>query len=190
MKEIWKNAKENKKILLFENFQKPEITWDEVLSFVYEQSSKYNSKIIDEAKKTNGSAVGNILAFNGYFFIKENNLFSTFKGVKELLKKVNGGESGENCSFYKNNRCDCKLMWHTQALRFSITKHVVSDHNDPNDVLYWQILGNSTWIINNDKEYVLKPGDLFYFNKEDSHIVKEDGPRSGIIIDNLVNRDY
>ena len=42
--------------------------------------------------------------------------------------------------------------------------------------------------MNEDKEYVLSPGDLLYFNKEDSHQVLQDGPRAGIIIDRLSQR--
>jgi ribosomal protein L16 Arg81 hydroxylase len=79
-------------------------------------------------------------------------------------------------------------MWHIQTLRFSISDHQVSDHNDPNDVLYWQLLGTSYWKMNKDKTYKMEPGDLLYFNKEDSHEVLQDGPRAGIIIDNIGQR--
>ena len=42
--------------------------------------------------------------------------------------------------------------------------------------------------MNNDKEYMLEPGDLLYFNKEDSHALRQDGPRAGIIIDDIKQR--
>ena len=191
MIDIWKKAEENQEVLYFKNFQTPEINWDDVLKYVYGESLKYNINVHNDAKNTGAAELGNILAWNGYFNIRDNNLFH-FKGVRELLQKVNGGESGETCKYYQvmpgtlnPYKCDCETMWHTQALRFNITHHVVFDHNDPNDVLYWQILGTSTWKINKDKEYLLEPGDLLYFNKEDSHAVNQEGPRSGIIIDNL-----
>jgi len=191
MIEIWKKAKENQEVLHFKNFQNPEIGWEEVLSYVYNESLKYNVNVHNDAKNSGAAELGNILAWNGYFNIRDNNLFH-FKGVRELLEKVNGGNSGEYCQYYSTvpgtydpYKCNCNIPWHTQALRFNITHHVVPDHNDPNDVLYWQLLGTSVWQINKDKKYTLEPGDLFYFSKEDSHSVFQDGPRSGIIIDNL-----
>jgi hypothetical protein len=102
------------------------------------------------------------------------------------MQKVNDGKTNENCIAYKaesRGHCDCEAEWHIQALRIAIMRHTVSNHNDPNDVLYWQLLGTSYWKINNDKVYKLEPGDLFYFNQEDAHEVWQDGPRVGIIID-------
>jgi mannose-6-phosphate isomerase-like protein (cupin superfamily) len=63
--------------------------------------------------------------------------------------------------------------------------HKVPSHTDPNDVLYWQLLGTSYWKMNNNKEYKLEPGDLLYFNQEDAHAVWQEGPRAGIIIDDI-----
>ena len=136
---------------------------------------------------------GSVLAHKGYFLFEESNLFPIFKGVTEFMEKVNGGNSGKDCSYYTNQKvqrgCDCNENWHIQTLRFSISDHEVSDHNDPNNVLYWQLLGTSYWVMNKDKEYKLEPGDLLYFNKEDSHLVWQDGPRAGIIIDDIKDRD-
>jgi len=186
VKEIWQNAKQNKEILYFKNFQKPTITWDEVLKFVYDLSKIPNENMQKRSGWTSAVTIGSILAHNGYFLFDENNLFKVFDGIRELMSKVNDGNSGEGCMYYTETgrgNCNCGAFWHMQALRFSITDHSVSDHNDPNDVLYWQVLGNSHWIMNKDKEYILEPGDLLYFNQEDSHEVLQDGPRAGIIID-------
>lgn len=190
MLEIWEKAKKNNEILYFKNFQKPEVTWDDVLQYVYDQSCSGNTNITEEEEKSGGVLKGNILFYGLYFFIRHNNLFPIFKGVKELMSKVNGGNSGENCSYYNNQQCNCDVMWHIQALRFSIDNHTVSDHNDPNDVLYWQLLGRSYWKMNNDVTYELEPGDLLYFNQSDSHQVFQDGPRSGIIIDAIKQRGF
>ena len=190
MKDIWAEAKENQEILHFKNFQEPEIDWGDALKFVYDLSKIPNKSIIERSGWSNGVAFGSVLANNGYFIFDENNLFPIFKGVTEFMEKVNGGDSGKSCSYYSSpaKSCDCEEMWHIQTLRFSISDHKVSDHNDPNDVLYWQLLGTSTWIMNKDKQYNLEPGDLLYFNKEDSHEVLQDGPRAGIIIDNISQR--
>lgn len=192
MKEIWQNAKKNQEVLYFKNFQTPEITWDDVLSFIYNLSITPSEQMNERVKRSQGFQIcGSTINKNGYFLFDENNLFSKFKGVREFMTKVNGGNSSEGCCYYNENfrgKCDCNEQWHIQALRFSITDHTVSDHNDPNDVLYWQLLGTSYWTINQNKEYKLEPGDLLYFNQEDSHLVWQDGPRAGIIIDNIRDR--
>jgi len=191
MKEIWAKAKENKEILHFKNFQEPETTWEDVLNFVYNLSKIPNQDVLDRSIRQKDVAFGSvILANNGYFWFEENNLFKIFKGVEELMKKVNGNDSGKDCIHYSGSagNCDCGQQWHLQTLRLVIGDHNVSSHNDPNDVLYWQLLGTSYWKMNNDKEYKLEPGDLLYFNKEDSHALWQDGPRAGIIIDDIKQR--
>jgi len=188
MREVWAKAKLNKEILLFENFQIPEITWEDVMSFVYELSKiEADENLKKRAARSFGgtaSLFGSVMFKDGYFLFEESRLFSMFKGVTQLMEKVNGGNSGENCDYYESHSsCTCGEQWHIQTLRVSIGEYGVSNHNDPNDVLYWQVLGNSRWTMNNDVEYILKPGDLLYFNQEDLHRVFQDGPRAGIIID-------
>lgn len=187
MKEVWAQAKQNQEILHFKNFQTPEIEWGDVLSFVYDLSLIQDPEIVKRSIRQGSVAFGSVMADRGYFWFEESNLFSIFKGVTELMEKVNGGNSGKDCSHYLNSRghCDCNHQWHIQTLRFSMADHRVNSHKDPNDVLYWQLLGTSYWKMNNDKEYKLEPGDLLYFNKEDSHEVWQDGPRAGIIIDDI-----
>jgi hypothetical protein len=189
VKEIWQNAKNNKQVIHFKNFQQPEITWEDALKFIYDLSKIPNEDLTKRSGwNKNNMIFGSVLAHNGYFLFDENNLFSIFKGVTELMEKVNDGDSGKNCCYYTKEQrgsCNCGQQWHIQALRFSISDHSVSDHNDPNDVLYWQLLGKSRWIMNKEKEYILEPGDLLYFNQEDSHEVLQDGPRAGIIIDGI-----
>jgi hypothetical protein len=191
MKNVWSKAKENKEILHFKNFQKPEITWEDALTFVYNLSKIQDERVKDRAIRQNDVAFGSvILTDSGYFWFEENNLFPIFKGVEELMEKVNGGSSGKDCIHYlrQAGNCSCNQQWHIQTLRFVMGYHIVSSHTDPNDVLYWQLLGTSYWKMNNDKEYKLEPGDLLYFNQEDAHAVWQDGPRAGIIIDDIKQR--
>jgi hypothetical protein len=192
LKEIWANAKKNREVLHFKNFQAPEITWDDALKFVYDLSKvSPNEALKERVERSPGFEIlfGSVMACNGYFLFEENNLFPIFKGVTELMEKVNGGNSGEGCSYYGDLKsCNCEEQWHIQTLRFSISDYKVSNHTDPNNVLYWQLLGNSYWTINEEKEYRLEPGDLLYFSKEDSHIVRQEGPRAGIIIDDVKSR--
>jgi hypothetical protein len=190
MKEVWAEAKKNQEILHFKNFQTPEIDWEDALKFVYDLSKIPNDDMIKRAGWNKSTVFGSVLANNGYFLFEERNLFPIFKGVTEFMEKVNGGTGSKDCTHYSGNTkdCNCEYMWHIQTLRFSISDHKVSDHNDPNDVLYWQLLGTSYWKMNKDKTYKMEPGDLLYFNKEDSHEVLQDGPRAGIIIYNIGQR--
>jgi mannose-6-phosphate isomerase-like protein (cupin superfamily) len=190
MIDIWENAKKEQKILYFKNFQEPEVTWENVLNYAYNLSLIQDISLYDRIPKNTEApsmlVQGSVLFNFGYLLFNHNNLFDTFHGIKDFMTKVNGGISGIGCQYYiDRTRCTCKSYWHMQALRFSMTNHEVSDHNDPYDVLYWQLLGTSRWIMNKDKEYLLEPGDVLYFNQEDSHQVLQDGPRAGIIIDRL-----
>jgi hypothetical protein len=197
MLDIFKQAKINKEVLHFENFQAPEITWEDATKFIYKESTFSNKELNQNHDRVNkGETIhGNMIMNRGYLLPQTRNLFSVFPGVTELMNKVNDTKNSDSCSYYNDPNitdivgCNCSSPWHIQALRFSITEHHVRDHHDPNDVLYWQLLGTSYWKINKDKVYKLNPGDLFYFNKEDSHEVWQDGPRSGIIIDNLPSKD-
>ena len=193
MEEVWAKAKADQQVLHFKNFQEPEVTWEDALNFVYDLSKIPNQNMVRMAERSGGVSFGSVVANNGYFRFEESNLFKIFNGVTELMEKVNGGDSGESCAYYSRSGeslvCTCNMLWHIQTLRFSISDHKVSSHRDPNDVLYWQLLGTSYWKINNDREYKLEPGDLFYLNKEDSHELRQDGPRAGIIIDNLKQRE-
>lgn len=188
MKDIWAEAKSNQEILYFKNFQQPDISWDDALKFVYDLS------VLEAGEKFRGqlernpacNLFGKILFNKGYFLFEESNLFKYFDGIEELMGKVNGGASGRDCIHYTGwdnfGYCSCQQQWHIQTLRLSIGKHKVENHNDPCDVLYWQVLGNSTWVMNDSIEYLLEPGDLLYFNEEDIHRVLQDGPRAGVII--------
>jgi hypothetical protein len=196
MKEIWSKAKENQDILHLKGFQAPEITWEDTLKFIYDLSKiPANEAFVERAEKSRGSQMlfGSVISNLGYFLFEENNLFPIFKGVTELMEKVNGGNSGKDCNYYDKDRasdsCTCGEQWHIQTLRFSISDHLVNSHHDPNNVLYWQVLGNSYWVMNEEKEYCLEPGDLLYFNKEDAHLVWQDGPRAGIIIDDIKSKE-
>jgi mannose-6-phosphate isomerase-like protein (cupin superfamily) len=190
MKDIWAKAKSNQEVLYFKDFQQPDISWEDVLKLVYDLSSGQAGEEFKEQTERDPASLylfGKVIFNAGYFLFEESNLFKHFKGIQELMSKVNGGVSGENCIHYTGwdnfGHCSCDQQWHIQTLRVSIGYHKVENHRDPCDVLYWQVLGTSTWIMNDSTEYVLEPGDLLYFNKEDAHRVLQDGPRAGIIID-------
>jgi hypothetical protein len=190
MKDIWAKAKSNQEILYFKDFQQPDITWEDALKFVYDVSLGDPSEELRERLgkvSVDACLIGGAIFNRGYFLFEESNLFKYFKGIEELMSRVNGGVSGKNCLHYSGpenfGHCSCEQQWHIQTLRLSIGGHEVMNHRDPCDVLYWQVLGISTWVMNDSAEYILEPGDLLYFNKEDLHRVLQDGPRAGVIID-------
>lgn len=194
MIEIWKKAKENKEVLHFKNFQTPDISWEDIVNFIYSDSIKktdlefnFENKLAYANKEDGSQAVGNLfIDRETYLLPQTRDLHNVFKGVSELMEKVNGDTRSEKCKYYNSywdGSCDCDSLWHIQGLRFCIADKVIGPHNDPCNVLYWQILGTSYWTINNDKVYELNPGDLLYFNQEDLHSVHHKGPRVGIIID-------
>jgi hypothetical protein len=188
----FKKAKLDKSVLHFKNFQEPKVFWEDILNFVFSEGLIKNEHL---QKKVNNNlqkgiypftAVGNIQVQDKLWLAPQtSNLFSKIKGISELLYKVNGNKENQDCSRYSNGTCNCELVWHTQGVRISLADRYVTDHNDPHDILYWQILGDSFWKINNDITYELNPGDLLYFSQEDSHAVWCNGPRAGIIIDGI-----
>jgi mannose-6-phosphate isomerase-like protein (cupin superfamily) len=53
-------------------------------------------------------------------------------------------------------------------------------HRDDNDVYFWQCQGITKWVIENEKEYILEPGDLIFVPKNIYHTVISLTPRAGI----------
>jgi ribosomal protein L16 Arg81 hydroxylase len=74
-----------------------------------------------------------------------------------------------------------KLKLKAAHLYFNVTKvgGTFGKHNDIVDVYYWQVQGTSKWIFE-DKEIVLKKGDLLFVPRLVYHDVVAEGPRAGI----------
>ena len=55
-------------------------------------------------------------------------------------------------------------------------------HNDPSDVLYWQVIGKTLWVVEDkiQKTYVLEPNDAIYIPYRMWHTVIPLTPRVGI----------
>ena len=51
-------------------------------------------------------------------------------------------------------------------------------HQDDVDVIFWQMIGKTKWIV--DKEYILEPGDLIKIPKNTLHKVEPITARAGI----------
>ncbi len=58
-------------------------------------------------------------------------------------------------------------------------------HQDPTDVIHWQCVGSSNWIIEDDSEsiheIVLNPGDVLWFKKYAFHSVSNSDIKYGVV---------
>lgn len=192
MFDLIEEAKRNKHEVIFENYQTPTITWEQIVNYLYKESKIYNPDLKKRVERIkNYSAfnfIGNIQIQEQFWLAPQtHNLFNEFDGISELLKKINNGVDTKDCIYYGEVASvhNCKSDWHAQGIRISLSDRLVSDHHDPHDIFYWQILGTSFWKIDNSRTYTLKPGDMLYLPLENSHEVWCDGPRAGLLIDNL-----
>ena len=193
MFDLIKEAKENKHGVVFEKYQMPEITWEDILLFLYkestatgEMSKNLENKVEQIANPGDFNSIGNVQIQAKFWLAPQTNrLFEEFDGVTDLLYKLNQSKENKECAYYKNRYHDCELDWHYQGIRMSLSNRLVPDHHDPHDIFYWQIVGTSFWKIDGGMTYTLNPGDLLYLPLENSHEVWCDGPRAGLLIDNL-----
>ena len=190
MFELIKEAKKNSQAIVFENYQKPNISWEDMMKFIYDESVLSNPSLRDKVKQLNNldvlDFIGNIQMQNKFWLAPQtNNLFEKFKGISELLYTLNESNENKECGYYNQKNHNCDLGWHYQGIRMSLSNRLVSDHHDPHDIFYWQILGTSFWKIDGGITYELHPGDMLYLPLENSHSVWCDGPRAGLLIDNL-----
>jgi len=193
MNDIFKKAvEEDTPAIYFENFYKPESTWQDVMEYIYKASdtpSSFNQN--NEEKDVHKvEIIGSLKIQRGIYLIPlARDLHKVFKEASGLMEKITGSDKVNSCKYYDGEYnqfpCDCGSIWHIQGLRFSATPIVINHHKDPCDVLYWQMLGTSYWTINREKEYKLNPGDMLYINKNATHGIRQDGPRVAILIDGL-----
>jgi mannose-6-phosphate isomerase-like protein (cupin superfamily) len=190
MLDLIKNAKENSHAVLFEQYQIPEITWEDIMNFVYKESIIKNDNLKKKVEQVNNLTaldyIGNIQIQEKFWLAPQtHNIFEDFKGVSELLYKLNNSVDNRHCGYYNQGQHNCNSDWHFQGIRMSLSNRNVSDHHDPHDIFYWQIVGTSFWKIDGGTTYELRPGDMLYLPLENSHEVWCDGPRAGLLIDNL-----
>lgn len=182
----------NEPAVHLENFHKVDVTWDDVVRFLYKEATtpsrfKPNPQ---EQESHPAEIVNNLKIQRGLYVIPQaRDLQRHFTGVPELMNRVNGNEISNDCPYYDGDYnqfvCTCNSLWHIQGLRFSLGGNVINHHKDPCDVLYWQMLGSSYWTINEEKEYKLNPGDLFFVSKNATHGIRQDEPRVAILIDGI-----
>lgn len=187
MFDLMQEAKNNSKVLIFDQFHLSDITWEDVVKFLYSESLIPNEVLRNRILNQGGVFRGNVEVQSGLWFAPQGrkSVFSYFEGVTELLYKLNKSIDNTNCDYYDAKPCNCNSDWHLQGIRISMTDRVTGYHQDTVDAIFWQILGPSLWEVDEKETYKLNPGDLIYLPTETSHKVWGVEPRLGLIIDNL-----
>jgi len=187
---LMENAKQNGEVLTVEKYHTSEITWEDVAKFLYSESLIPNEILKERIYNQGGTLRGNVEIQSGLWFAPQGrkSIFSHFKGVTELLYKLNKSVDNTNCDYYEAKPCNCSSDWHLQGIRISMTDRVTDYHADTVDAIFWQILGTSLWEVDQKENYELNPGDIVYLPTETTHKVWGVGPRLGLIIDNLNTR--
>jgi hypothetical protein len=191
----FKEAALAEEAVFIQNYFKTEFTWQNVLDFVYQQTTDKNIEL-EEKKRDRHSNVdvfGNILTQHPFWLAPQTGLvWKYFPEIKDFLHKLNS-ESGYDydfvdCDYYKEwdaRNCSCEALWHSEGIKVSLGEKVVNEHSDPWPACYLQSIGTSFWEIrgkNSTKVYELKEGDLLYFPKNTTHRVWATGPRTGFLI--------
>jgi hypothetical protein len=195
MFDLIEEAKKKKQGIVFKNYQTPTVTWEDMVRHIYKESVSSDPVAKDleqRVKETNNrdaiDSIGRVqIQTKLWLSPQQNNLFEEFPEMGQLLYKLNKNVDNSKCAYFQDtmNSHDCGLDWHFQGIRMSLSNRLVPDHHDPWDIFYWQMIGTSFWKIDNDITHVLEPGDLLYLPLENSHEVWCDGPRAGLLIDNL-----
>jgi mannose-6-phosphate isomerase-like protein (cupin superfamily) len=195
MFDLIEEAKRKKQGIVFRKYKIPTLTWEDMMNHIYKESVAWDSvaeDLAERVKEVNNvdslDSIGRIQIQNKLWLSpQQHDLFEEFPEISNLLCQLNKDVDNSDCIYYKDTLKghDCGSDWHPQGIRMSLSNRVVPDHHDPWDIFYWQIVGTSFWKIDNDITYVLEPGDLLYLPLENSHEVWCDGPRAGLLIDNL-----
>ena len=91
MFDLMEAAKQNSKVLPFEQYHNSEITWENVAKFLYSESLISNEILKDRILNQGGAFRGNVEIQSGLWFAPQGrkSVFSHFPGVAELLYKLN-----------------------------------------------------------------------------------------------------
>lgn len=81
-----------------------------------------------------------------------------------------------------------ELKLNTAHLYFNITikGNNFGNHKDLTDLYFWQCIGKTKWVIEEQKEYILEAGDLLIVPKSTFHNVFALTPRVGISMSNIL----
>jgi len=123
----------------------------------------------DIIKELNNSVVEKrhvkILSNSGFVFHQGKNV----PGISELCEKISCLDKSVSCTAH------CYIS-------FLETAGTFGTHKDTADVLFWQMIGKTKWIINDNVTvtYELEPNDFIYVPRKMYHTVIPLTPRAGM----------
>jgi hypothetical protein len=195
----FKEAKSNKSVIVKRSYFPATISWEDVLTFVYnqtsiedinEQNKKFFTQIVPDHNLIN-TVHGNI-AIQDPLWIKSvtGKVWEELSELKDFLYKLNNDfkndSNFEECSYYGgtfSRNCNCDSIWHSDGIVVSLAVKHISEHRDVFDAGYVQLIGKSFWKIDGLEDVVLEPGDLLLLPNELTHEVWGEGPRVGVLLD-------
>jgi hypothetical protein len=200
LRDKFKKAKENNTFIVERSYFSNNITWENILNFIYKESS------VKDVEEKNKKTFSQIVPEGNLFITVEGNLSvyhplwikglsgKIWKGlpeIKNFLIKLNddfdSSTEFENCKYYDgtyNRGCNCYSVWHSEGIVVSLASRLVNEHRDIFDAGYIQLVGQSFWKIEGHKDIcILNSGDMLLLPNNLTHEVWGDGPRSGILLE-------
>lgn len=190
--------KQNSSAAVFKNYFPSDISWEQVLNFLYVNSSLIPKISSEEAKrridaKKNGTEIYGDVYISPPLWIKSQTgkVWEQIPQLKDYLYKLNKDtqykENSDYCTCHEHKFKDvskCNSTWHLDGIIISLALRRISEHRDLEDSVYLQTLGKSFWKIKGKEEidFVLEPGDIIIVPNEVSHEVWGEGPRSGLLL--------
>lgn len=195
--EIEKTKKDLSAVVL-KNYFSSDISWEQVLNFLYVNASLVAKVSQEESKrrreaKQNGTEIYGDIYMSPPLWIKSQtgNVWEQIPQLKDYIYKLNQETNSDKkydyctCHDYKfKDVSKCNSGWHLDGLIISLAQRRISEHKDIKNSIYLQILGQSFWKIRGkeDTEFILDPGDIIMVPNEVSHEVWGNGPRSGLLL--------
>jgi hypothetical protein len=164
------------KVSVLRNFVKPEYTWE---NFIQSISDGYSLDDEKNQKYEYKEVIGKINFWQkltmSIDWVNESNFLEIDKTTESLLKVFNGLDGSE----------ESKCLGRFAVVSFTDKEPTTGRHNDPMHVIYCQFIGSVEWMIfkNEDQEeksFILNPGDIIYIPKGVEHEVRSLSPRAAI----------
>lgn len=194
-----KDMRAKESALVIKDYFNIDLSWDRILSFLYNQSLVVKKVDSYEAHKEREAAIkqgaqlyGDIHMYPPLWIkCQTGDIWSDFPEIKDFMKKLNNDTKFKNgaeyCTCHESNfnaSKRCNSTWHLSGMIMSLATKRISEHKDVDDFVYFQMKGKSFWRIvgKEESEYTLEPGDIIVGTKEISHEVWGEGPRSGLLL--------
>ncbi|NDB59744.1 hypothetical protein EB001_15050 [bacterium] len=190
--------KTNQSATVFKGYFLSDISWQQILDFLYTNASLVARVSQEESKrrmaaKQNGTEIYGDVYISPPLWIKSQtgNVWEQIPQLKNYLYKLNQDtgfkEKVDYCTCHEYKFKDvskCGSTWHLDGIIISLAQRRISEHKDLEDSVYLQMIGNSFWKIKGkeETEFMLEPGDIILVPNEVSHEVWGNGPRSGLLL--------